>query len=64
MAVSVLEKRLRQSLRLAPQVWEKIDRERGRRAGNVSHNTWITEAILENLAREQDNQKLRRSADA
>jgi hypothetical protein len=33
MAVSVLEKRLRQSLRLDPQVWEKIDRERGRQAG-------------------------------
>jgi hypothetical protein len=45
-------------------VWEKIDRERGKRAGSGSRNTWITEAILEKLSREGNNQKLRRSADA
>jgi len=64
MAVSVSEVRVRQSLRLDLQVWEKIDRERGRRAGSVSRNTWITEAILEKLSREQDDKKPRRSADA
>jgi hypothetical protein len=64
MAVSVSEGRVRQSLRLDPQVWERIDRERGRRAGSVSRNTWITEAILEKLSREQDDKKPRRSPDA
>jgi hypothetical protein len=64
MAVSVSEARLRQSLRLDPQVWEKIDRERGKRAGSVSRNTWITEAILEKLTREQTNAKPRRTPDA
>jgi hypothetical protein len=64
MAVSVSEGRLRQSLRLDPQVWEKIDCERGRRAGSVSRNTWIAEAILEKLSREQDDKKPRRSPDA
>jgi hypothetical protein len=64
MAVSVSEGRVRQSLRLDPEVWEKIDRERGRRAGSVSRNTWIAEAILEKLSREQDDKKPRRSPDA
>jgi hypothetical protein len=64
MAVSVSEGRLRQSLRLDPQLWDKIDRDRGRRAGSVSRNTWITEAILEKLARDQDNQKPRRLPNA
>jgi hypothetical protein len=55
MAVSVSEKRsTRQSLRLIPEVWEKIDRERSKRPGTVSRNTWITEAILEKLSRERN----------
>jgi hypothetical protein len=54
MAVSVPEKRsTRQSLRLHPELWKKIDRERSKRAGSVSRNTWITEAILEKLSRKQ-----------
>jgi hypothetical protein len=64
MAVSVLERRSRQSLRLDPQVWERIDRERRRRAGKVSRNTWITEAIIEKLSRKQENQRSRRSLNA
>ena len=61
MAVSVFEKRPRQSLRLETQVWEKIDRIRTKRAGTVSRNTWITEAIIEKLTREQSVQKQERN---
>ena len=49
-----LDDRGRQSLRLDPEVWTAIDRARLRRAGSISRNTWITEAIAEKLAREQD----------
>ena len=49
MAVSVSEKRPRQSLRLELQGWDKIDRVRKKRAGNVSRDTWI----IEKLSREQ-----------
>lgn len=44
-----------QSLRLDPEVWMAIDAARLRRAGSISRNTWITEAIAEKLAREQSN---------
>jgi hypothetical protein len=33
-----------------------------RRVGNISRNTWITEAIDEKLAREQNNGAPRRKA--
>jgi hypothetical protein len=49
-----LDDRGRQSLRLDAEVWTAIDRARLRRAGSISRNTWITEAIAEKLAREQD----------
>ena len=39
------------SLRLASEVLEAIDAECSRRAGNVSRNTWIAEAVTERLAR-------------
>jgi predicted HicB family RNase H-like nuclease len=39
------------NLRLSPEVLEAIDAECSRRAGNVSRNTWITEAVTERLAR-------------
>jgi predicted HicB family RNase H-like nuclease len=39
------------NLRLSPEVLEAIDVECSRRAGNVSRNTWITEAVTERLAR-------------
>lgn len=64
MANSVLEKRSRQSLRLEPEVWALIDRDRSRRPGLISRNTWITEAILEKLARKQDHQKPGRASNA
>ena len=39
------------NLRLPPEVLEAIDSECSRRAGSVSRNTWITEAVTERLAR-------------
>ncbi len=51
------EQRTRQSLRLDPKLWTRIDRARVMRAGNVSRNTWITEAIQEKLDREAKEQK-------
>ena len=39
-----------------------IDTARLRRAGSISRNTWITEAIAEKLAREQNNGAPRRKA--
>lgn len=42
----------RTSLRLNAEMLAKIDRARSTRAGVVSRNTWITEAIQEKLARE------------
>ena len=56
-----LDDRSRQSLRLDPDVWAAIDTARLRRAGSISRNTWITEAIAEKLAREQDNGAPRRT---
>lgn len=51
----------RQSLRLSPAIWAAIDIARSRRAGSVSRNTWITEAILEKVAREQSEQDMSQS---
>jgi hypothetical protein len=56
MGVDVSEKRLRQSLRLQPDIWEEIDDARGKRPGSISRNTWISEAILEKLLRERGRQ--------
>jgi hypothetical protein len=57
-----LDDRGRQSLRLGPEVWTAIDTVRLRRAGSISRNTWITEAIAEKLVREQNNDAPRRKA--
>jgi len=38
-------------MRLPAEMVEAIDAECSRRAGNVSRNTWITEAVQEKLAR-------------
>jgi hypothetical protein len=46
-----LDDRTRQSLRLDPELWAAIDAARRNRPGNISRNTWITEAILEKVAR-------------
>jgi metal-responsive CopG/Arc/MetJ family transcriptional regulator len=40
------------NLRLPPETFRAIDDLRERRAGSVSRNTWIAEAITEKLARE------------
>lgn len=48
-----IDDRARQSLRLASRIWAQIDLARAQRAGSVSRNTWITEAIEEKIAREQ-----------
>lgn len=43
----------RTNLRLNPETVAAIDAARLRRAGKVSRNTWITEAIQEKLVREE-----------
>ena len=40
------------NLRLPAETFDAIDAARGARPGNISRNTWITEAIEEKLARE------------
>jgi len=40
------------NLRLPAETFDMIDGSRAARAGNISRNTWITEAIAEKLARE------------
>jgi metal-responsive CopG/Arc/MetJ family transcriptional regulator len=42
------------NLRLPAEMLAKVDHRRSRRAGNVSRNTWIVEAIEEKLARSGD----------
>ncbi|MFD2502351.1 ribbon-helix-helix domain-containing protein [Rhizorhabdus histidinilytica] len=39
------------TVRLPAEMVEAIDAECSRRAGNVSRNTWLTEAVQEKLAR-------------
>lgn len=40
------------NLRLSAKTFHAMDMSRGERAGNVSRNTWIAEAIEQKLARE------------
>jgi len=40
------------NLRLPAHTFAAIDAARGQRAGHVSRNTWLTEAVQEKLARE------------
>lgn len=40
------------NLRLSAETFALIDTARADRLGNISRNTWITEAIAEKLARE------------
>ena len=40
------------NLRLSGETFARIDAARADRIGNVSRNTWITEAVAEKLARE------------
>lgn len=46
------------NLRLSADRFRAIDAARGKRAGKVSRNTWIAEAIEEKLAREDAEQAL------
>jgi hypothetical protein len=41
------------NLRLPGETFEAIDAARSVRPGNISRNTWITEAVEEKLARER-----------
>lgn len=41
------------NLRLAGETFDAIDAARGIRPGNISRNTWITEAVEEKLARDR-----------
>ncbi len=41
------------NLRLSGDAFEAIDALRSARPGNISRNTWITEAVEEKLARER-----------
>jgi len=43
----------RLNLRLSAETFAEIDAMRATRAGAVSRNTWITEAVEEKLARER-----------
>jgi len=42
----------RNNVRMEADLWEAIDSARSQRAGNISRNTWITEAVQEKLTRE------------
>lgn len=41
------------NLRLPGETFDAIDAARGARPGNISRNTWITEAVEEKLARDR-----------
>ncbi|WP_230312622.1 hypothetical protein [Paracoccus lichenicola] len=45
----------RTNLRVTPEMMLAIDAARLRRAGSVSRNTWIVEAIAEKLTRDEGN---------
>ena len=47
-----LDNRPRQNLRFPAEVWLAVDQARARRAGFVSRNSWIEEAVNEKLERE------------
>lgn len=46
------------NLRLSPEVLQSIDAECSRRAGSVSRNTWISEAVKERLERLASSSRL------
>jgi len=45
------------TVRLSPQVLAAIDDARDQRAGIVSRNTWITEAVHEKLSKQRASMK-------
>ena len=44
--------RTRLNVRFEESVWNRIDALRSKRAGFVSRNSWILEAVMEKLSRE------------
>jgi hypothetical protein len=50
------------NLRLPAETFDAIDAARADRPGNISRNTWITEAIEEKLARDRAERGLTSSA--
>lgn len=60
----VSEEKVRQNLRLDPDVWSAIDSDRSKRPGSISRNTWITEAILDKLARQPSTDQKPRTRNA
>jgi predicted HicB family RNase H-like nuclease len=53
----------RLNLRLPGETFEAIDTARQARPGNISRNTWITEAVEEKLAREHAQSDSEKAAD-
>ena len=52
------DNRTRRNLRLPPELCEAVDAACEKRAGKVSFNTWIIEAVEEKLARSSGNDNL------
>jgi hypothetical protein len=50
------------NLRLPAETFEAIDAARAGRPGNISRNTWITEAVEEKLARDRAGRGLTNGA--
>ena len=50
------------NLRLPAETFEAIDAARAGRPGNISRNTWITEAVEEKLARDRAERGLSNGA--
>jgi hypothetical protein len=53
----------RLNLRLPGETFEAIDAARQARPGNISRNTWITEAVEEKLARERAENDLEKAGE-
>ena len=53
----------RLNLRLPGETFDAIDAARQARPGNISRNTWITEAVEEKLARERALSDSEKAAD-
>jgi carboxyl-terminal processing protease len=51
------DNQLVKAINLLKGIGERIDRARMRRPGNISRNTWITEAILEKLERDEQREE-------
>lgn len=51
------------NLRLPGETFDAIDAARQARPGNISRNTWITEAIEEKLARDRAERSPEKAAD-